>query len=92
MVLAVHESTDAVARIMAQERALGTEQLKASVDLIREGDFPADAFLLDLLVERSGKQLRSILVDGVALAVAVVAASLHQLLSVEPDLVKRVPH
>ena len=68
MVLTVHESTDAVARIMAQERALGTEQLKASVDLIREGDFPADAFLLDLLVERSGKQLRSILVDGVALA------------------------
>ena len=31
-------------------------------------------------------------VDGVALAVAVVAASLHQLLPVEPDLVKRVPH
>lgn len=68
MVLTVHEGTEAVARIMAQERALGEERLKSSVDLIRDGEFPADSFLLDLLVDWAGDRLRPVVVDGVAVA------------------------
>lgn len=68
MVLTVHDDTDAVARIMAQDRALGEDRLQASVDLIREGEFPADAFLLDLLVDWAGERLGPVLVDGVAMA------------------------